>query len=53
MAELIADIKKLSKNFTLIVTIHETRQWKLRKAFATLLIKLAAKILGCGIRIVP
>lgn len=48
MAEL--NINKLSKQVTLVITFHETRQWKWRKALAALLIKLAAKILGCGIR---
>ena len=42
-------IKKLTDNFTMIVTFHETKEWKIRKWIAEKLIVLAARVLGCGI----
>jgi hypothetical protein len=43
------NLNKLEKNFTLKVRIHVTRQMKARLFLATLLIRLAARVLGCGL----
>jgi len=45
------EMNRLSKNFTLSVTMVLTRQFRVRIAIALFLIKLAAEILGCGIEI--
>jgi hypothetical protein len=45
------DLRKLSKHVTLNVTMHLTREYKLRRWIATKLILLACLVLGCGIKI--
>jgi hypothetical protein len=42
---------KLNENFTINIRLIETHEWKLRKALAGILLKLAAHVLGCGIKI--
>ena len=44
------NMHKLNKSFILDVSFHLTREWKFRQFIAGQLIKLAASILGCGIR---
>lgn len=44
-------VNKLNKNITLIVNVKTSRQFLVRKWIAGQLIKLAARILGCGIEI--
>jgi hypothetical protein len=44
-------IRKLNTNCTLNVRIKITRQFRLRLKAAFFLIHLAAKLLGCGIKI--
>jgi hypothetical protein len=39
------------KSVEMTVTVIYTNEWKIRKFIATNLIKLAATILGCGIKI--
>jgi hypothetical protein len=53
MAALNSDllIRKLNANCALNVRIKVTRQFKLRLKAAVFLIRLAAMLLGCGIKI--
>ena len=44
-------IKKLGKNVTLQVTLHFTKQFKMRIWAGQTLLKLAAWVMGCGIEI--
>ena len=52
MAEIATDYKfrKFDHHATLTVKFILTREYKVRKIIATALIKLAASILGCGIK---
>lgn len=52
MTDTKVEVKELFRRITIKVAFIETPNWKLRKSLAVLLIKLAAKILGCGIEIV-
>ncbi len=45
------EINKLSKNHTLKVDIIGTRELKIRIKIATFFLKLAGRVLGCGISI--
>lgn len=44
-------IKRLDQDFTLTVDIKIARQFKIRLALARSLIVLAARILGCGLKV--
>lgn len=44
-----SELKKFSKDTTLKVEVHITRQFKIRVAIASFLIRMAARVLGCGI----
>jgi hypothetical protein len=44
-------INHFNKDVTMTVTFQLTREFYIRKWVATMLIKLATMILGCGIRI--
>ena len=52
VAEIATDYKfrKFDHHATLTVKFILTREYKVRKIIATALIKLAASILGCGIK---
>lgn len=45
------NISKLDNSTTLVVNVHLTRQFWVRKTVASLLIKAAAIILGCRVEI--
>lgn len=45
------DVKKMPKEVTLTVQIHETYQWRARKFIGLQLIKLATVIMGCGLKV--
>jgi hypothetical protein len=45
------NFKHFPKGTTIIVSIHETNEWKIRKWLAKQLIRAAAFIMGCGIEI--
>ena len=49
---IIYNMKKLSKDVTLTVAIHETYQWRIRRFVGLNLIKLATLIMGCGLNVV-
>ena len=44
------DIKKLNENITLVVSLKETREFKVRMRLAKCFWALGAKIAGCGIK---
>ena len=45
------DVKKLDHRTTLKIKVKATRQLKIRVKIAMFLMKTAARILGCGIKI--
>jgi hypothetical protein len=45
------DVKQLDKQVTLKVHIHLTKEWHFRKALAIFFIRLATRILGCGLEV--
>jgi hypothetical protein len=45
------NVNKFTKRFTMVVTVHETRRFRLRKWLALRLIRLAAWVLGMGIEV--
>ena len=46
------NMKRLSKDVTLTVEIHESYQWRIRRFVGLNLIKLATLIMGCGLNVV-
>lgn len=52
MAEITGNyqFRKFDHRATMTVKLIVTREYKIRKFIATALIKLAARILGCGIK---
>ena len=49
MASLPVELKKLSKDITVTVTIRMTPEFRIRKAIAKWLIRLGINILGCRV----
>ena len=45
-------IRKLSKDYTLTVRIHQEREWVLRRWVAVKLLRAAAWVLNCGIEVI-
>jgi hypothetical protein len=43
------ELRKLPSDMSLLIELHLTREFRIRKWIAVNLIKLAAIILGCGI----
>lgn len=51
MAQKQLNISKLDDSVTLSINVNLTREYFIRKKIACFLIKMAAKVLGCGIEI--
>ena len=44
-------IRRLNQNAVMNITLHYTREWRVRQWVALRLIALAARVLGCGVDI--
>ena len=52
MAELNLGLKRFPKSVEMSVTIHQTREFLVRRWIAVRLIKAAAWVLNCGIEVI-
>lgn len=44
-------LRRLSRDAVITLTVIETREWRLRHAVATSLVRLASWVLGAGFRV--
>jgi len=45
------NLRKLTKDHTIVVKVTTTKEYRFRVYLATILFKLAATVLGCGIEL--